>query len=99
MNILTQANAQSAISVIDASLATIDRARATVGAITNRLASTVNNLANVYENTEDSRSQLVDADYSKEAAELAKLQVTQQASTAILSQANSIPQQAISLLG
>ncbi len=99
VNILTQANAQSAISVIDASLATIDRARATVGAITNRLESTINNLANVYENTEGSRSQLVDADYSKEAAELAKLQVTQQASTAILSQANSIPQQAISLLG
>lgn len=99
VNILTQENAQTAISVIDASLATIDRARASVGALTNRLTSTINNLANVHENTENSRSQLVDADYSKEAAELTRLQVTQQASTAILSQANSMPEQAISLLG
>ena len=92
-------SAQKAISVLDSSLAMIDRSRATFGAVMNRLTSTVNNLSNVYENSENARGQIVDADYSKEAAELAKLQVTQQASTALLSQANSIGEQAIRLLG
>lgn len=65
----------------------------------NRLVSTVYNLSNVHENTENARGQLVDADYSKETAELTKLQVTQQATTALLSQANSMGEQAIRLLG
>lgn len=98
-DILSQDKAQEAIDIIDSSLANIDRARSSIGAVSNRLVSTVSNLANVFENTENARGRLVDADYSKEAAELAKLQVTQQASTALLGQANSLPEQAITLLG
>ncbi len=98
-DILSAKNAQNAISVIDASLAKVDKARSTAGSISSRLSSAINNLANVHENTENSLSNLRDTDYSKEAAELAKLQVTQQASTAILSQANTLPEQAITLLG
>ncbi len=92
-------SAQEAISAIDAVLAKIDRSRASFGAVMNRLVSTVHNLSNVHENTENARGQIVDADYSKEAAELTKLQVTQQASTALLSQANTLGEQAVRLLG
>ncbi|MDA8621198.1 flagellin [Psychrosphaera sp.] len=92
-------SAQKAISTIDAVLAKVDRSRASFGAVMNRLVSTVHNLSNVHENTENARSQIVDADYSKEAAELTKLQVTQQASTALLSQANTMGEQAVRLLG
>ena len=91
--------AQSAIEVIDAALAQIDASRAELGAVQNRFTHTISNLANVEENVSASRSRIEDTDFAKETAEMTKNQILQQAGTSILSQANQIPQAAISLLG
>jgi len=91
--------AQSAIEIIDAALAQIDANRADLGAIQNRFSHTINNLANISENVSASRSRIQDTDFAKETAIMTKNQILQQAGTTILSQANKIPQAAISLLG
>jgi len=91
--------AQSAIKAIDAALAQIDSQRADLGAVQNRFTHTISNLANVAENVSSSRSRIQDTDFAKETAVMTKNQILQQAGTTILSQANQIPQSAISLLG
>jgi flagellin len=91
--------AQSAIKAIDAALAQIDSQRADLGAVQNRFSHTISNLANVAENVSSSRSRIQDTDFAKETAVMTKNQILQQAGTTILSQANQIPQAAISLLG
>jgi flagellin len=91
--------AQSAIKAIDAALAQIDSQRADLGAVQNRFTHTISNLANVAENVSSSRSRIQDTDFAKETAIMTKNQILQQAGTTILSQANQIPQSAISLLG
>lgn len=96
---VTSANSQSAIEVIDAALAQIDSSRAGLGAIQNRFSHTISNLANVQENVSASRSRIQDTDFAIETAVMTKNQILQQAGTSILSQANQIPQAAISLLG
>jgi flagellin len=96
---VTAANSQSAIEVIDAALAQIDENRASLGAVQNRFTHTISNLANVQENVSASRSRIQDTDFAKETAVMTKNQILQQAGTSILSQANQIPQAAISLLG
>lgn len=96
---VTSASAQSAIEVIDAALAQIDSSRAGLGAVQNRFTHTISNLANVEENVSASRSRIQDTDFALETAEMTKNQILQQAGTSILSQANQIPQAAISLLG
>ncbi|MGB1198184.1 MAG: flagellin [Thalassotalea sp.] len=96
---VTSVKAQAAIEVIDAALAQIDSARAGLGAVQNRFSHTISNLANVQENVSASRSRIQDTDFAKETAEMTKNQILQQAGTTILSQANQIPQAAISLLG
>lgn len=99
IDITTADGAQAAISTIDGALSQVDDLRAMLGAVQNRFSSSVSNLAVAHENTSAANSRMVNADYSKEAAELARLQVTQQASTALMSQANSMKDQAIRLLG
>lgn len=96
---VTAANSQAAIEVIDAALSQIDENRADLGAVQNRFTHTISNLANVQENVSASRSRIQDTDFAKETAEMTKNQILQQAGTSILSQANQIPQAAISLLG
>lgn len=96
---VTAANSQSAIEVIDAALAQIDSSRAGLGAVQNRFTHTISNLANVQENVSASRSRIQDTDFALETAYMTKNQILQQAGTSILSQANQIPQAAISLLG
>ncbi|MCP4988121.1 MAG: flagellin [Colwellia sp.] len=96
---VTSDNSQSAVEVIDAALAQIDSARAGLGAVQNRFTHTISNLANVQENVSASRSRIQDTDFAKETAVMTKNQILQQAGTSILSQANQIPQAAISLLG
>ncbi len=96
---VTSANSQSAIEVIDAALSQIDSARAGLGAVQNRFTHTISNLANVQENVSSSRSRIQDTDFAMETAQMTKNQILQQAGTSILSQANQIPQAAISLLG
>jgi flagellin len=98
IDISTISGAQNAIDVIDAALEEINSVRADLGAVNNRLDFTVSNLSNVVENTAAARSRIVDADFAKETAELSRAQVLQQASQAMLAQANARPQQVLSLL-
>jgi flagellin len=98
IDITTQAGATKAIGVVDAALEQINSQRADLGAINNRLDFTVSNLSNVSENTSAARSRIMDADFASETAELSRAQVLQQASQAILAQANARPQQVLSLL-
>lgn len=98
IDISTQAGATEAIDVVDLALEQINSQRADLGAINNRLDFTVSNLSNVSENTSAARSRILDADFASETAELSRAQVLQQASQAILAQANARPQQVLSLL-
>ena len=88
----------SAISAIDAALNTVNTTRADLGAKQNRLESTISNISNIIENATASRSTIQDVDFAAETAELTKQQTLQQASTAILSQANQIPSAVLKLL-
>ena len=76
----------------------IDSERAKLGAVQNRFDSTVSNLQNIAENASSARSRIQDADFAAETAELTKQQTLQQASTAILAQANQLPSSVLSLL-
>ena len=91
--------AQAALASIDAALKQVDEQRADLGAIQNRFSHTISNLANIQENVSASRSRIQDTDFATETAHMTKNQILQQAGTSILSQANQIPQAAISLLG
>ena len=99
IDLTTELGSQSAIDVIDGALAQIDEQRAGLGAVQNRFGHTISNLANIQENVSASRSRIQDTDFATETAEMTKNQILQQAGTSILSQANQIPQAAISLLG
>lgn len=98
VDISTAAGAQSAVEVIDKALEQINTSRSELGAINNRLDFTVSNLSNVSEKTSAARSRIVDADFASETANLSRAQVLQQASQAMLAQANARPQQVLSLL-
>lgn len=98
IDVSTQTGAQSAINVVDSALDTIASQRADLGAIQNRLQSTISNLSNVSENVSAARSRIQDADFATETASLTKNQILQQAGISVLSQANSLPQQVLSLL-
>jgi Flagellin and related hook-associated proteins len=98
VSIETAAKAQKAIGVIDNALETINAIRADLGAANNRLDFTINNLMSVAENTEAARSRIMDADFAAETAALSRAQVLQQASQAMLAQANAASQQVLQLL-
>ncbi|MBT6653136.1 MAG: flagellin, partial [Gammaproteobacteria bacterium] len=91
-------NAQKAIDVIDNALNTVNGQRGDLGAVNNRLEFTVDNLQSVSQQTSAARSRILDADFAKESASLSRAQVLQQAGTAMLAQANSAPQQVLSIL-
>ncbi|MFP3663004.1 flagellin, partial [Burkholderia sp. SIMBA_043] len=92
------ANAQLAITALDNALSSVNGVRADLGAKQNRFSSTIRNLENVSENVSASKSRIMDADFAKESANLARNQVLQQASSSMLAQANQQPQIALSLL-
>ncbi|MGH8435665.1 MAG: flagellin [Pseudomonas sp.] len=98
VNISTAGGAQSAISVIDAAIAGIDKNRAALGATQNRFENTIANLQNIGENVSAARGRIQDTDFAAETAAMTKNQVLQQAGTAILAQANQLPQSVLSLL-
>ncbi|WP_375739194.1 flagellin [Pseudomonas boanensis] len=98
INIASQGGAQSAISVIDAAIGQIDSQRADLGAIQNRFDNTISNLQNISENVSAARGRIQDTDFAAETANMTKNQVLQQAGTAILAQANQLPQAVLSLL-
>ena len=89
----------AAVGLIDTAIASIDDLRAGLGAVQNRFGHTLSNLANIQENVSASRSRIQDTDFATETAEMTKNQILQQAGTSILSQANQLPQAALSLLG
>jgi len=91
-------NSQLAIDLVDSSLTTINSARANLGAIQNRFESVVTSLQTASENLSASRSRIVDTDFAAETANLTRAQILQQAGTAMLSQANSAPQNVLALL-
>ncbi len=91
-------NAQTAITAIDTAIEKVDTQRATLGAFQNRMSSTISNLTNIAENASAARGRIQDTDFAAETANLSKNQVLQQAGTAILAQANQLPQAVLSLL-
>ena len=99
VDLATATSAQAAISEIDTALDSVNTIRANYGAISNRLESTLRSIETYAENLKSAESQIRDADFAHEAAEMSKLQIMQQAGTAILGQANQINQGAVRLLG
>ena len=94
----TVAGAQQALSIVDKALESVNSVRADLGAIQNRFTSVVANLQTSSENLSASRSRIRDTDFAKETAELTRTQILQQAGTAMLAQANQVPQNVLSLL-
>jgi len=90
--------ASQAIGALDTAIAAVSSQRATFGAASNRLTHTVDNLTNVKTNAESSRSRILDTDYAAATSELARTQIIQQAGTAMLAQANQLPQTVLGLL-
>lgn len=99
LSVLTAGDSQKAIQALDAAIAQVDSQRAQLGAVQNRFDTTVANLNSISENSTAARSRVQDADFASETAELTKQQTLQQASTAILSQANQLPSSVLKLLG
>jgi flagellin len=98
LSIDSSANALTAINAIDAALVTVNTQRAQLGSYSNRLDSTVSNLTNITNNLAAGKGRIEDADFAAETANLAKTQILQQASTAMLAQANASKQNVLSLL-
>jgi flagellin len=98
VNVLNVAGANDSIQRIDAALTSVSNLRSTLGAVQNRFQSTINSLQGVSENLTASRSRILDTDFASETAELTRSQILQQAGTAMVAQANSIPQNVLSLL-
>ncbi|SFU72680.1 flagellin [Nitrosospira multiformis] len=98
LKIDTTANADTAIASMDSALSSLNAARADLGAYQNRFSSAVSNLQTASENLSASRSRIMDADFAAETATLSRNQVLQQAGTAMLAQANAMPQSVLSLL-
>ena len=90
--------ASKSIVEIDVVIGDVSSQRATFGAVSNRLTHAVDNLTNVKTNAEASRSRILDTDYAAATSELARTQIIQQAGTAMLAQANQLPQTVLALL-
>jgi len=97
-DITNATNAGTAITNIDAAISTITTTRATYGALQNRFEATIGLLKVMSENNAAARGRIVDADYAAETAALSRAQVLQQAGTAMLAQANQLPNSVLKLL-
>ncbi|MGB0908840.1 MAG: flagellin [Nitrospirales bacterium] len=97
-NVSTSASALSALSNIDSAISAVASARATIGSLQNRIDAAVQNLAVGNENLTAAESRIRDADIAFETAQFVRNQILVQAGTSILAQANTLPQQALSLL-
>ena len=87
-----------ALKIIDSALASVNSQRASFGALQSRFETAVNNLQTSAENMSASRSRIQDADFASETANLSRSQILQQAGTAMVAQANQLPQGVLSLL-
>ena len=97
-DITSRALATDALAILDRAVEGINSTRATLGASMSRLEYASDNLQNVSQNSSAARGRVLDADYASETTELARTQIIQQASTAMLSQANQAQQSVLSLL-
>ena len=98
IDISTRESASLAMTVVDAALETLAGVRGGLGAVANRLESTISNLMNISENTSAAMSRVMDADFAQESTRLARAQILQEASVAMLAQANSSAQSVLKLL-
>jgi flagellin len=96
--ITTAAAASTAMAAIDTALSTVNVERAAYGAVQNRFDTMIATLQVSANNTAASRGRIIDADFATETANLSKTQILQQAGTAMVAQANQLPQQVLSLL-
>ncbi len=94
----TSANYGTLATAVDTAIASIATARSDLGAVQNRLDHNIANLQSQAENLTASKSRITDADYAAETANLTRNQIMQQAATAMLSQANQMPNVVLSLL-
>jgi flagellin len=98
IDVSTQAGAWIALKKIDSAVDQVNSARATLGAVQARFENTVNNIDIQVENLSAARGRIVDADFAMETANLSRTQILQQAGTAMVAQANQIPQNVLKLL-
>jgi flagellin len=98
IDVSTGALARSGITALDSAIETVNIQRSELGAVSNRLNHTVNNLTNISSNLTAAKGGIEDADFALETTNLAKNQILQQASTAMLAQANASKQNVLSLL-
>ena len=98
IDVSTQSGAWIALKKVDSAVDQINSARATLGAMQSRFENAVNNIDIQSENLSAARGRIVDADFAKETANLSRTQILQQAGTAMVAQANQIPQQVLQLL-
>ena len=98
MDVKTLPKALEAIEAVDAAIQTVNIQRSKLGAVSNRLSHTINNLTNISTNLSAAQGGIEDADFAHETTMLAKNQILQQASTAMLAQANASKQNVLSLL-
>jgi flagellin len=98
MDVKTLSKALEAIVAVDSAIKTVNIQRSTLGAVSNRLSHTINNLTNISTNLSAAQGGIEDADFAHETTMLAKNQILQQASTAMLAQANASKQNVLSLL-
>ena len=98
VGVSTAASASAAIASIDSAINTVNSQRATIGAAVNRMTYAADNMTNISANVSASRSTIMDTDYATASTNLSKAQIIQQASTAMLAQANQQPQTVLALL-
>jgi flagellin len=98
VNVSSSGAASAAIASMDAAIRTVTNTRATFGSIQNRFEAVIANTQAYVENLSASKSRIMDTDFASETASLTRNQILQQAGTAILGQANTVPQAALSLL-
>lgn len=98
IDVTTQALASAALGNLDSDISQVSTIRSTFGAVQNRFEAVTASLQNYVENLTSSRSRIMDTDFAAETASLTRSQILQQAGTAILAQANALPQTALTLL-
>ncbi|HDC4778270.1 TPA: FliC/FljB family flagellin [Enterobacter mori] len=94
----TGASTADPLALLDKAIAQVDSFRSSLGAVQNRLSSAVTNLNNTTTNLSEAQSRIQDADYATEVSNMSKAQIIQQAGNSVLSKANQVPQQVLSLL-
>ncbi len=98
LTIATAEDAASAMTAVDTALTVVNTARGTLGAVQSRFENAIGNIQVTAENLSAARGRIVDADFAAETANLSRSQILQQAGTAMVAQANQLPQQVLALL-